>query len=290
MKTKDGLHSGFEMAQPYYFNHSIRNLLVAFISAFNSIHVKRYDDNGEISKDILVPIKFGPMSKYYQRRTEDGSMKRYYVQLPTMAVTLNGFSFSNERSASSRVRRYLPKPEFDYTNPDKVLTDMMPSPWDVTFTLHIKTESFMDFTQIVEQIAPWFNPSCYLQVKEFNTKNLNRNVRVTLEGLDTEFTEPVEEEGKRYVNGTMTFKADYWFYKPLGEAGVIEKIRMHYGYEPDYNLGEDYETDGVLWSSVSATEMSATSSKGILDGSYLCNPLMTDEDLGFVNYQTSAKE
>ena len=286
------------MSQAYFFNHSIRNLLVAFMSAFNNIHVKRYDDEGNVSKDILVPIKFGPMSKYFQRRTEDGSMKRYYVQLPTMAVMLNGFSFAADRSTSSRVRRYLSNPEYfdtvneltDASDPQRVITDMMPTPCDTSFSLHIKTESFMDFTQIVEQIAPWFNPSCYLQVKEFNSHNLNRNVCVTLEGLETEFTEPVEEEGKRYVNGTMNFKADYWFYKPIGNAGVIEKIKMHYGYEPDFNLGEDYETDGVLWPSVSGTEMTGTSSKGELDGKFISQPVITTDELGFVNYMTSAEE
>ena len=293
---------GIEMSQPYYFNHSIRNLLAAFMYAFKDIHVKRFDDKGNEVKDILVPIKFGPMSKYFQRRTEDGSMKRYYVQLPTMAVTINGFRFAQDRSVSSRVRRYLPNPDFeikdpneettlnDVSDPNRVITDMMPTPCDITFTLHIKTESLMDFTQIVEQIAPWFNPSSYLQVKEFNTKNLNRNVKITLESLDTEFTEPVEEEGKRYINGTMTFVADYWFYKPLGNSGVIEKIKMHYGYGTDYLLGENFETDGVLWSSVSGVEMSGTSSKGKLDGPFISNPLMTEEDLGYVNYQTSATE
>lgn len=278
------------MSQPYFFNHSIRNLIVAFCEAFKDVHVKRYDDEGNVSKDILVPIKFGPFAKTFMRRTEDGSMQRYYTQLPTMSVTLQGFSFSAERSRSSMVRRYLPKPDFDFCNPDKVLTDMMPSPWDVNFTLHIKTESFVDFTQIVEQIAPWFNPSCYLQVKEFNTINLNRNVRITLNGLNTEFTEPVEEEGKRYVNGTMEFTADYQFYKPLSDSSVIEKIRMHYGYEPDYNLGEDYETDGELWKSISATNVSGTSSKGELDGGYISNPLIIDEELGYMKYKTSADD
>ena len=233
----------------YFYSSSIRRLLVAFMTTFSDIHVRRYDDSGLKTeghyKDILVPIKFGPMSKYFQRRTEDASGQRYYGQLPTMAVTFSAFSYDADRSTSSKVRRHLLDPR-QYRSPVNFLTDMMPTPWNIDFTLDIKTESFQDFCQIVEQIVPWFNPSVYIRVKEFETVNLERDIQVTLNGLNTEITEEIEEDGKRYVSGSLAFTAAAWMYKPIALAdNMIKVIHTHYGYDPDFNIGENFTTNGM---------------------------------------------
>ena len=145
----------------YFYNSSLKNLTIAMMSLFNNINVKHYDDNGAETKTVKVPIKFGPQSKYYQRRTEDASGQRYYVQLPVLSIVPNGFSFNANRSLSSKEPRALLNPE-QYENPADFLVDMMPSPWDVNFTVGIRTESFQDFSQIIEQIIPFFAPSVYL--------------------------------------------------------------------------------------------------------------------------------
>ena len=76
---------------------------------------KLIDDSGlktkKHYKEILVPIKFGSLDKYFMRRTEDASGQRYYIQLPTMAVTFSSFTFDATRSTSSRQRRFLLPPE-----------------------------------------------------------------------------------------------------------------------------------------------------------------------------------
>lgn len=251
----------------YFYSSTIRRLLVSFMTLFSDIHVRRYDDSGirtpEHYKDILVPFKFGPMSKYFQRRTEDASGQRYYVQLPTMALTLTSFNFNGSRSRASKRRRYLLDPT-QYSSPEDFLTDMAPSPWDIGFKVDIKTESFQDFCQIVEQILPWFNPSIHVHVKEFETVNLDRNVKVTLNSLTPDFTEVVEEDGKRYVSGSLDFTAEAWLYKPLSVSGnIIKVIHTHYGYDPEINIdGENFVTKGMTVEEANAVEIEGTMSRG----------------------------
>jgi hypothetical protein len=230
------------------------------MTLFNKIEVRRYDDNGTVSKSLEVPIKFGPLSKYYMRRTEDGEMKRYYVQLPAMAVTINGFNYSQERAVSTKQTRLLRDPN----DAESFLSDIMPAPWDVEFTLHIRSESFMDFTQIVEQIIPFFNPSVHLRVKEFNSVNIERDIRVTLNGFNNEFSEETEEEGKRFINGQLTFTADAWFYKPISDAKVIDKIYTKYGFDPRHNMFDYFNTSGVNISATSAIETTGSTTTGDL--------------------------
>jgi hypothetical protein len=245
----------------YFYSHTIKNLVVAIQTLFNSIEVKRYDDNGNVAKTIPVPLKFGPLSKYYMRRMEDGSLKRYYIQLPTMAITMNGFTYSAERAVSPMEERNIIDPD-NYEDPNSFLSDLMPSPWDVNFTLNIRTESMQDFSQIVEQILPFFNPSVYLRVKEFNTVNLERNIRVTLNGMTPDFAEDVEEDTVRTINGSLDLQADAWFYKPLTDSNVIRKITTKYGFDPRQDMFEYYQTDSMEVSATSAIETTGTTTTG----------------------------
>lgn len=253
----------------YFYSSSIRRLLIAFMTTFDKIYIRRYDDSGlktpEHYKEIHVPIKFGPMSKYFQRRTEDASGQRYYVQLPTMAVTFGSFTFSSDRSVASKVRRHLLNPD-QYKYPEDYLSDCMPSPWDIELTLAIKTESFQDFCQIIEQIVPWFNPSIYLHVKEYEDVNIDRNIQITLNGMTTDITEEVEEDGKRYVSGSLSFTASAEMYKPLSiSKNMIKFINTHYGFDPDFNInGENYRTIGDFRENIEKIEATGTVTKGDL--------------------------
>lgn len=244
----------------YFYNHTVKNMIVAMMSMFTDIKVRRLDDNGVMIKELDVPIKFGPQSKYYMRRLEDGSTKRYYAQVPSMSIKTGGFTYNAERAVSSREKRHIIDPD-EYDNPESFLTDLMPSPWDIEFTLSIKTESFQDFLQIVEQIIPFFNPSVYLRIKEFNTVNLERDIRVTLNSFSPEFTEEMDEETRRFISGELSFTADAWFYKPITDSKIIKKIKSKYGVL-ETNLSEDFQTVAVNTSAMDNYETSGYTTSG----------------------------
>jgi hypothetical protein len=248
----------------YFYNSSLKNLTIAMMSLFNDINVKRYGDDGIETKTIRVPIKFGPQSKYYQSRTEDASGQRYYIQLPALSIVPNGFAFNSGRSTSSKEPRALLNPE-QYENPDEFLVDMMPSPWDVNFSVGIRTESFQDFSQIIEQIIPFFAPSVYLRVKEFNTVNLERDIKVTLNGLSPEFTDSLEQDERREVNGTLDFTAEAFFYGPITSAAIIEKITTQYGLNPNHNVIDTYMTSALPISAAQLITTSGTVTSGIIE-------------------------
>lgn len=259
----------------YFYNSSLKNLTIAMMSLFNNINVKKYDDNGIESKNIKVPIKFGPQSKYYQKRTQDAAGQRYYIQLPVLSIVPNGFSFNPARSVSSKEQRSLLNPE-QYENPEDFLVDMMPSPWDVNFSVGIRTESFQDFSQIIEQIIPFFAPSVYLRVKEFNTINLERDIKVTLNSLTPEFTESMESEDRREVNGTLDFTAEAFFYGPITSAAIIKKITTQYGFNPNHNVVDTYTTSALP---ISAAELITTSGT-VTTGTFENPPA---DEYGYVN-------
>jgi len=237
----------------YFYNRTIENLVVAMQSLFNDITVKRYDDHRNVVKELKVPLKFGPLHKFYMRRMEDGTMKRYYIQLPTMAMTITSLQFDAGRSKAQRERRYLLAEDAEVTDEtiNNFMSDLMPVPWNVGFKIEIRTESFQDWCQIAEQIIPWFDPSCTLRIKEFNSVNMERDVKVTLDGLSPEFQEEMGNEDTRSVNGSLEFTAEMNFYKPITNAAIIKKIKATYGVDPfsevfDYSNLTPEQYSGIL--------------------------------------------
>ena len=90
----------------------------------------------------------------------------------------------------------------------------------------------MDWVQIIEQIIPFFSPSVYIRVKEFDTIDLERDIKVTLDSLTPDFMDEQDAESVRTINGTLDFTAEAWFYKPmLNDVDIIKSVSSSYGFD-----------------------------------------------------------
>ena len=250
----------------YYYPETIRGITVALLDVFNNIQVKRRDDNGVVAKSFVLPITFGPAEKYHYLRDEDGQEKRYYLQLPRLAMSLTGFNYSSDRAVGVNENRYFFDEDIGIENSTQFTKDFQPTPYDLTFTLYIRTESMDDFSQVVEQILPYFNPSLHLRVKEFAGLNIERNLRVTLDGVSPEFLDVQEENSKRYINGTINLTVNAYMYRPISDAAIIKEIQTRYLVNNGTSaiMSEKFNTSGH-------TETSAfpSSSDYILSGSMM---------------------
>ena len=73
----------------YFFYKTFRKTIIQFLDIFNDIYIARYDIDGNVLRQVNVPIKFGPKSKAYmfirnQQKTEE--------MLPMITVELQGIS------------------------------------------------------------------------------------------------------------------------------------------------------------------------------------------------------
>lgn len=212
----------------YYYPQTIKKVVVALSDMFNNLTIQRRDDTGNVSKTFKVPFTFGPVNKYQYIRQETGEMKKYYLQLPRVALTLDGFNYSQDRATGVNELRYFYDNQLDISSLDEFYEDVQPTPWDLTFNLHIRTEAMDDFCQIVENILPYFNPALYLRIKEFDFLNVERDLQVIIQGLEPEFTEIQEENEKREVNGIIPFTVAAWMYRPISNQKVIKEIQTRY--------------------------------------------------------------
>lgn len=246
--------------EQYYYPRTLKGVIISLMDVFNDMHVLKYDSAGTSAQDIHVPFMFGPVEKDYQDRTEghyydndnNEHGNRFYMMMPRMSLTLDSITYNPDRAYGKNEWRYWLAETFDINNPDEVFADYQPTPYDLGFTLHIRTDSLDYFAQLMENILPYFNPKLFLRVKEFSFLDIDRDLPVEITSVTPEFVDQVAENERREVNGTIGMKVEMFFYRPWTYAKVIHVINTRYWIGPSGNfdtsaisIADSFGTSGV---------------------------------------------
>jgi len=204
-----------------------------------------YDKNDNAIKTINVPISYGPMEKMHQIRKEIENEKKYYLFVPKLALTLNDISYDSNRVIGANEDRYFyDSANYGLLDLTEYKSDLQPTPYDFTFNLGIRTESMDHFSQITENILPYFNPSLYLRVKEFSFLNIERDLKVTLEGFNLEHSEQQTENEMRIINGNASLIVKGFMYKPTENVKLIKTIQSTFNNDEITSIsGADVDID-----------------------------------------------
>ena len=87
----------------YFYNRTIRKLVVTFGSLFNQINiVRKSNDQSESYEHYKVPLVYGPKEKYLTRITSDPSLtKSIATTVPRMSFEMTGLDRKSTRLNSS---------------------------------------------------------------------------------------------------------------------------------------------------------------------------------------------
>lgn len=200
------------------------------MNEFTGFTVENYDENGNIDKTITVPIQLGHDEKFFQVIKRDQTeIKDYYKKLPKMSLSWDGITFNGERLKGAYAQRQFIDSDGnkidDLTN---FITNVSPVPYDFTFTLELRTVSLNHFTQLMERILVGFEPTRYLRVKEFSFLNVERNLKVRLDGISPDFLTEQTVDQVRHCNATLTMVVEGWLYKELTSTDIIKQINSRY--------------------------------------------------------------
>lgn len=228
-----------QAGRTFYYPKIIRRTVIALLDMFNDIKIQRYDKNGTLVKTINVPILFAPQEKFMLLSKRDGSTNKELFKnspIPRIALGLDGISYNSSRAYSTNENVFYDE-GLDQNLLTEYVKNVQPAPYDFNFTLYIRTNHFNDYTQIVEQILPYFNPDLYLRIKEFSFLNVERNMQVLLNGTNSEFLEPQTQDDIRLVNGSLNLTVAGWMYRPISSDKIIKKITANYNIiEPEEDI------------------------------------------------------
>jgi hypothetical protein len=199
------------MARTYYYYKIFRKTLIQFLDMLNEIYVARYDNDGNITKTVLVPVKFGPKEKAYYWVKEYSTEE----QLPIISVTLMSIDYDSTRLGNKNVDIVVSK---DYEQATQEIVKNL-VPYNFLLNVNIWALHIVDIDQILEQILPFFNPFTMIRI---GVPELDANIelKVVFNSATPDIMEDWGEEDWRVLKWTLTFTIQGYFILPISEEGV----------------------------------------------------------------------
>ena len=253
----------------HYYARTGYQIAVALLDMFNDMRVVKYDKDGNAVSEYPVYITYAPRDKVYDDRTENNYVdasnvqhgERYFLKTPRISIKPTGIVRDAVRAKAANQWRYWKTGvEISDSNLYKVLSDYEPTPYNFGFEVAIMTRSMDYFYQIIENILPYFNDKMVLRVKEFSFLNIERDLQVSMDGLNLDFSDEMGEFDIRECNGTINFNVEGYLYRPFVWSNVIKIINS------DYFVG-DATTEQVPLVTSYHTSAYATSAGNIIETS-----------------------
>jgi len=207
----------------YFYNESIRKIVVGFGSLFNDIHIARKDKNGDEVQRIRVPLTYGPKEKFIRRLEEQSSITdppKNMITLPRLGFDMTGIQYDASRKINKLnkiIKREPGKNSF---------SSFSESPFNLSFNLYVFTRNIDDNLQIVEQIVPYFSPEFIVSIK-LNELNESLDVPIVLNDVSMQEEYEGDFSTRRAIISTLTFTCKTSIYQRIDEGKIIVKSNVN---------------------------------------------------------------
>lgn len=203
---------------PYYFE--IKDLLTQFVTAFDDIVIKRYNDNREIEDRISVRYVYSPK----QRVLYDIINTAKTMTMPAVAVSIGGISRDNTRVFN--------KLDGFYYNGKKSSAHLKsPVPINIDIKMSIITRFQTDMDQILSNFIPYSNPYIVLSWKVPTDFGLPETQEIRSEviwdgSMVMEYPTDLNGTDKQRITADTSFTIKGWLFKeisnPVGNIYYID--------------------------------------------------------------------
>lgn len=202
-----------------FYHDTIRKYVILFGTVFNSVYINKIDGNGDTAQTFKVPISYGPKEKFLVRLTQDPNLnKPVAIQLPRMAFELNSLSYAGERKMPTVNRVTVQDPN----DPDKLMYQYSPTPYDMSFTLQIMVKRADDGTRILEQILPFFTPDWTPTVNLDSSMQHKYDIPIILNSVSSSDTYEGNFIERRALIWTLQFTMKGYIFGPTRKAKSIK--------------------------------------------------------------------
>jgi len=228
---------------------TIRKYTAALLDLFNGIEIQYEDSNGTtLSRNI--PIKYSSREK--AKILDDYTSEQLFSGNTNVLPRAN-LAMSTMVKADSRIQNKNLK--IAKIKTDDTFEYMYNSvPYEFTFELTFQCRGMNEASQIVEQIAPKFNPTVNIDV--WDVSNLDEPTRVPVKLLDIGFeTEEYDDVSSNIVMINIGLSIMGNLYPPIKSSGRIKEFKMYVNEQQGnfFNkksiLGWDVDDNGELTNS-----------------------------------------
>ncbi len=215
---------------PFYWQ-TIRNTIIVFGSIFSNIRIIKKDSQGNIIKDIRVPISYSGKEKYIKRFESDKAQTQVsptQIDLPRMSFEIENMAYDGDRKLS-RNERYI-------AGDDGIDYQITPVPWNISLKLHIYTKTQEDMLQIIEQILPFFTPNYTITLNVIPELNIKQDIPFILNSVNPESQLSESFDEYRYLINSLDFTAKIALFGPKETTNIIKTVDVDLGDLGNYTV------------------------------------------------------
>jgi hypothetical protein len=218
----------FTVSQTFY-NESIRKIVIAFGSLFESVYVSRFEEDGTEIEKIRVPLSYGSKEKFIWRLTQESSLSknsRVQIVLPKLGFEITTMLYDPSR----KLNRVTQRAEVVNGIYKTIYSEV---PYNINFSLFAFTRNMDDMLQIIEQILPYFSPDYTVTIK-MNDIHDTVDIPFVLNGVSINEDYEGTFENRRALISTFDFTAKTYIYPKIcgSTGGIIERTDINFFNDP----------------------------------------------------------
>lgn len=214
----------------FYYWGILRKSIISFASLFADIRIHKFDTNGNVEKDIRVPLAYSGKEKYTNLIDADKNQNQVQIMgtnLPRMSFELVNIQHDPSRNVSKHER---------FFTTDNSTWSLVPVPYILNLKLHIYTKTNEDMFQIIEQILPFFNPNYTITLNLVPDLGIKQDVPYQLESIDQEIVYSQNYDEYRYLIYSLSFAAKIEIFGAKEVNNVIKIVDIDLGEFGSYKV------------------------------------------------------
>ena len=204
------------------FHHdTIRKYTAALLNFFNGIEVQHRVTTGEyVTK--AVPIKYSSREKVkeFDEQTTAQLLDGNYNVLPRAILSLKSLGKLEQRvqNKNNKINQFhgVDSVEFSYNS----------VPYEFAFDINIQCRGMNEASQIIEQIAPKFNPLVNIDI--WDASNLEEATRIPVKLLDISIDESEYDElSTTIIDIVFSLSMTGNLYQPIKSAPKVKEFTIY---------------------------------------------------------------
>ena len=218
----------------WYFN-TIKTYIISLSHIFSNIHVNRLDSEGNVVKDIKIPLTYSGKTKLFYKLQRDQDIDR---KINTILPRIS-FLFESMKRDSTRSTNY--SNTLTITS-NGTTEDFMynPIPYDFNFSVAIWSKYTDDILQIIEQVCSFFDPDFTVTTHEIPSLGITKDISILLNDINIQ-TENEFDEDDRLQTADLDLTLKGYIYKPITNENVIRQIYVNMRNEESKEILETIE-------------------------------------------------
>jgi hypothetical protein len=213
---------------PYYQHSQLRNLTIAVGTIFNSLFIRKMDDESNIVDEHRVPLSYSSKDRFLTKIKSLNTSVNVQNFIPRIGFMMESMAYASDRQLSPH-NKLDGNPRHGATGWAKANT-YTPSPYDVEYIVSIYTNTMDEALQIVEQIAPMFRPNFNVTVNEIPELEILRDIPVILNSvnIDDNWSSNFDQGGLRSIVFDISLTARANLHPPVSKVGIIETTFINF--------------------------------------------------------------